>query len=741
MEGLLSPASLTRQVAKLGSGECLGDPLALLDDALSRYRPPEKISTVEWAEKNRTFRLADGDARVPYDRWRTPYNIAPSDALDEPGVELVVMVKPSRSGGTTIGENFIGKMVDIGPMGRVAWYLGSDKAVKEYCEGAIRPLFEDHQRLRSKIGSGKSDNTDTRKRVAGQLIEFLAANDSNFRNREFYFGVMDEPDGWTRFSESPKTQLRGRQKNIGRRRKGLILSHPDKGWRAGVAAAWESTSRGIYIMRCAECEMFAAAHATKHWPDVPEFKLAYVSDRIDRKTGEVLMAAENIGLDERMANAVRTAGMKCPHCARTLSDKQRFAMVDEAGREGWWMHRGQSLDPVEGIQGEAEPHTERGFYVHGLMVKTSPATELAKGLEEALAKYERAGGSRETTKALREFMSKQLGEIFEGKAGLEGVTAAALVKRAKNDDANGLGLFPPEAMFITAAVDVGAGKFDVSFRAWDLEARSWWLDRLTIRQRRWKDGRMRDIRTRDRIEDWEETLIDDVILRTFPVIGNEEWSMPVAAVAIDVGDGNVTWKGREFARRCLQRGIYWGTANNPWSRVRLVQGSPSARAPEVPIKPTTISKDENGKVWKPTVSEYTLGVYKLKELALERLAVDDGGPGQCYFAADIGRNYYEEYFNEPLIDDKFVRQGPNESLDLFGYEEAVRLMLKPDRKDIDWSTLEKRPPWARPVADEESPVPAASGAKARGKAGKPEKRKSLFERFDEAANRNEDGEA
>ena len=716
MEGLLSPAALTREVTRLGSGECYADPVMLLRDALSRYRPPEKISTVDWAEKNRTFRLADSGAVVPYDRWRTPYNIAPSNALDEPGVELVVMVKPSRSGGTTIAENFIAKMIDIGPMGRVAWYLGSDKAVKEYCEGAIRPLFDDHPRLRAKIGKGKSDNTDTRKRVSGHLIEFLAANDSNFRNREFYFGVMDEPDGWTRFAESPKTQLRGRQKNIGRRRKGFILSHPDKGWRAGVAPAWESTSRGIYVMRCAECDLFAAAHATKFWPDVPEFRLHYQRD-------------DKAPVDARIAMAGRTAGMACPHCGSVLDDAQRFAMVDQAGREDWWMHRGQTLDPVEGIQGEPEPHTERGFYVHGLMVKTSPAAELARGLEEALIKYERSGGSREATKALREFMSKQLGEIFEGKTGLEGVTSATLQKRARAEVATEFGMCPTDVLFITAAVDVGAGKFDVSFRGWDLESRSWWLDRLTIRQRLWSDGRLRDIRTREPIEDWEEALIEDVVLRTFPIIGKPGYAMPVAAVAIDVSDGNVTWIGREFAARCYRKGLYWGTPTSFWPRVNLIQGSRNKDAPPLPPKPR--HKDDKGRKFPKGAWEWSLGVHELKELALDRLAVRDGGPGQCYFAPDIDGAYFDEYFNEPLIDGKFVRQGLNESLDLFGYEEAMRLMMKPDRPALKWSDAAKRPPWAKPILLlPEGGDPAASMTEAKPAAESAPK-PSLLNRFDQ----------
>ena len=736
MEALLSPRSLAREVTALGSGKYLNDPFAIVENALGLFRPPDKISTVEWAEKYRKFRTPDGGAMVPYDRWRTPPNIAKMDALDDPTVALVVIVKPSRSGGTTVCENYLGKMIDFGPMGDIGWYLGSDTAVKKYCDRIIKPLFEDHPRLAAKVGSGRSDDNDTSKRISGHLVEWLAANDAGFRNREFVFGVMDEPDGWAKFNESPETQLQGRQKNVGRRRKGAILSHPDKGWKAGVAATWESSSRGIYIMRCAECRMFAAAHATKFWPDVPEFKLHWQQHKTALVGGKtaVVKRREEMALDERVEMAASTAGMSCPHCGSVLDDRQRFAMIDEAGAEGWWMHRGQHLDPVDGIQGEPDPHTKRGFYDHGLMLKVSPAAELARGLEEVLTKYERSGGSRAATKALREFMSKQLGEIFEGKADIEGVSAASLVKRARNESIVEVGMFPAEALFITAAVDVGAGKLDVSFRAWDLESRSWWLDRRAIRQRRREDGELRDIRTRERIDDWD-VLIESVILKTFPIAGRDGWAMPVAAVAIDVSDGNVTWKGREFARRSLLAGHYWGSHVNPWARVRLIQGSPSAKAPEVPVRPREISKDERGQTIKPILQEWTLGAHRLKETALERLAISDGGPGQCYFADGTSKSYFEEFFNEPLIDGKFERVGANESLDLFAYEEAVRLMLKPDRKDINWADPTRRPSWARPIClqPEGGDPDIAAGAKGQASAKQPQ---SILQRFDQLNQRN-----
>jgi phage terminase large subunit GpA-like protein len=113
---------------------------------------------------------------------------------------------------------------------------------------------------------------------------------------------------------------------------------------------------------------------------------------------------------------------------------------------------------------------------------------------------------------------------------------------------------------------------------------------------------------------------------------------------------------------------------------------------------TPIAKDENGREVHPVIRLYTLGVHRLKELELERLAVNDGGPGQWYIADGISRRHLEEFFGERLVAGRFERHGDNETLDLAGYCEAARLMLQPDRKDIVWNDPARRPVWARPVS-------------------------------------------
>lgn len=620
---------------------------------------------------------------------RTPYNVGPMTSLDDPRCHGIVMVKPSRSGGTAVAENYAFKLMKFGPMTHIAWVLNSDEAVTDYVRNVVKPMFDLNTDLQARVGTKRGEDTDGFKRVSSYPVEWLSAKDSTFRNRQPGFMVSDETDGWAKkWASSPRVQIDGRQKLLGNRRKAAIMSHADLGYRAGVAAAFEDTSRAIFVMQCPECAGYAAAYATKYWDDVPEFKLTWTRN-------------EQLPIDERVKLAETSAALTCPHSGCCLSDEQRRAMVDAAltrnddSRDGW-MHRGQLLDQERGVVGEPTTHTWHGFWVHGTMLKTENIAKLARDYEQALIKFERTRDSSE----LKEFLSKQLGEIFEGAATTGGVSARNLKARVADAEYD-RGFVPREVQFITASVDPGRRTFDVLFIGWDLQGRSWMIDRQTLRQRFQDDGQWRDIDLYGRIEDWD-LLWSGVLNRRFPLIGSEDKVLPVAATVLDSSDGNVTWKAREFARRAALGGYAW----SGWQRLKLIKGVAGKR-PMIPEAPSRIDKDEHGKPVEPVLMEYRLGVDALKAQTLERLATPGGEPGSCRFPRDIEGHYLDQFFGETLVDGKWVRSGPNETLDLYGYCEAGRQMLKPDRADIDW--INARPVWATPVslrAEAESAAPA-----------------------------------
>jgi phage terminase large subunit GpA-like protein len=667
----------------------------LARNALELLQPPERISTVECAERYRLLPGAESGAVVRYDRMRTPYNVGPMNSLDDPRCHGIVMVKPSRSGGTAVAENYAFKLMKFGPMTHIAWVLNSDEAVTQYVRTVIKPMFDLNTDLQARVGKARGEDTDAFKKVAGYPLEFRSAKDGTFRNMQPGFMSMDETDAWLKkWAASPRTQVDGRQKLLGNRRKAAILSHPDLGHRSGVAAAFEDTSRGIYVMTCPECGGHAAAYPTKYWDDVPEFKLTWTRN-------------DQLATDARVKLAEETAALICPHNGCVLSDEQRRGMVDAAltrdddSIDGW-MHRGQLLDQERGVVGSPTPHSWHGFWVHGTMLKTENIAKLARDYEQALIKFERTKDAA----GLREFLSKQLGEIFEGAATTGGVSARGLKQRVEVAGYD-RGMVPPQVQFITAAVDVGKTAFDVAFIGWDLGGRSWLIDRVTIRQRVDENGVPRTINTYSRQEDWD-VLWDQVLSRRFPLIAKPDHVLPIAVTTIDDSDGNATWKAREFARRIKRRGYNWSNGYSVFQRLVLIKGKDGKR-PALPEAPRLIDKDQEGHAVEPKLFEYTLGVDKLKEQTMERLAVAKdkdapAPPGFCHFPRELEQHYLDQFFGEALIDGKWVRSGPNETLDLYGYAEAGRQMLQPDREEIDW--INARPMWARAVSLVQESKPA-----------------------------------
>lgn len=698
---------LAEQATLLASHSYCQDPADIARAALLRLMPKESMTTLEYAETKRVFRKPDG-TKTHWSRDLTPYMVPIMDALDNPDIPEVIVPKPGRCGGTVGAENHALKRLENGPAGDIGWYLAGPTEVRSYADRVLAPMFEDHEAIGSQLPrAGSKGNTATFKRVGSQVFELLVMSGSTTTNRQFAFIVLDEPDSYSRnFRSNFLEQARNRQLMLGNDRKIYACAHPDVGWSGGIAAAWALSTQGIFVMKCPECGGHGSPYPTKFWPEVPRFRLVY-----DK-------SPEGTPLNARLAKAEASAGIGCPHCGVVLDEVQRGQMIEE----GSYMHKGQELDIEAGILGEPDKNKTWGFWIHVLMSKQVGLGDLAKALEGAIEHKERTGKSDK----LKQVMIRMFGEAFEGAGDAEGLDARALKKRTKElaeprEEESPLsyrmGEVPDGVLYLTQSIDVGGNKFDLLVRGWDEQRRSWLIDRRTIRQRRHRDGILRDIAPAKVQDDWN-VLIEEID-RVYPLQSDPTKALPVAVTTIDVSDGNVTWDGYEFARR--MDGKRWGT----WRKVRCTKGSTSAKAEPLPAAPTKISKDHEGKPVEPVVTLHILGVHKLKEQVLEDLAISDGSPGQCFFASNTPDKAFEEFFNEPLIEGKWVRNGPNETLDLYGYTEAARLMLQPDRTSIIWSDPAKRPVWAKPVSlapeteseddEDEEHVAAKPAAKAQPK--------------------------
>lgn len=683
-----SRKELARQAELIGTDYFCTRAVDVAANSLDRLKPKARISTFEFSRQHRILRKPDG-TKTNWLPDLTPYLIPIMDALDNPEIPEIVVPKPARCGGTVVAENHALKMFEYGPSGDVMWYLKGPEEVRSYAERISNPMFEDHEVGRRLPRSGSKGNTDTLKRVGAQTFELMQMSSATTTNRQGRFIVFDEPDSYSRdFRSNFIEQGRQRQRMIGSGRKIYACAHPDLGWTGGIAAAWVLSTQGIFIMQCAECGLHGSPYPTKYWEDVPRFRLHYQQ------------SPEGTPITDRLSVAAKAAAMLCPHCGSLLDDEQRHKMVDG----GAYMHKGQSLDIQAGIIGTPDESQTWGFWVHVLMSKQVAMSELARELEGAIEHQQRTGKNDK----LKQILVRTFGEAFESATGALGLDAASLRRRTKDIAAAEekrsyqMGQVPPGVRFITAAVDVGGSKFDVMLTGWDLQRRRYVLDRFTIKQRAGHDGIWRDIRPDKIQEDWH-VLESQVIDRIVPFRDDPDYGLPISLTFID--SSFATSFAYEFCRRMDKK--RW----MDWRKVRPIKGLGTATAPELSPTPTVLSKDDDGKKIEPVVNLHTLGVYKLKLDVLETLAISDGSAGQWFFPSDFPDQSYQEFFNEPLIEGKWTRNGPNESLDLGGYNEAARQLLEPDRKNRDWRPGHE-PVWATPVLinpSQEGGDPAVAG--------------------------------
>lgn len=689
---MLDPrAELEGELELLADEAYCADVRGIARDLVSLALPPEDISTTECAERYRFMRAREGKGKRRWLLSLTPYVGGIQDALDDPRYKFVVVVGPGRAGKSVGGENKLFKNLRQGPQVDTIIYLQADSDVDSYADKEFRDFFELHDEIKRQVGTGPSDNKRELKKVAGRTIQLLPANENNIRQKEASFIIATEVDGYRpKVLDGFKDNIATRLQAAGSQGKAYIESHPDKGWNGPTVSAYQDSTRGLWYWHCPRCEQVSCPHPLAP----PGLHMELVYD-----------LQESLPEDELLDLVEQSAALKCPHCLALLGDDDKPAML----ATGFWVFSGEEVMPDGTVTGERRRSESCGFWIHGAMSPFIKLGEMARKYVAAFRYFKRTRRPRR----LKEVVVKTYGLCYDGAgSGSAAVSEERLSRRAAaatETDGFALGTVPDEVLFLTAAVDVGGSKFDVMICGWDIEGRCWIIDRFTLAQRAVK-GRLQDIRPAERQDDWL-VVRDEVLNRTVPLASNPGMRMPIAAVAVDTGgvgfkdregvQSGVTWKAREFARRMARAGHYWGKPDNPWHKIRLIKGAKSPQAAELPAKGREVSVDEVGRKVKPTVLEWDLGVHKLKTHSVERLAEEEDGPGFVRFANDLPQSLFAEFAGEVLIDGAWERRGPNEGLDLLGYNEAARLMLRPDRAGIRWYDDEdgpaRRPVWARPV--------------------------------------------
>jgi phage terminase large subunit GpA-like protein len=356
--------------------------------------PPPRLRLSEWIEGN--ICLPEGVSALPGAVRLWPYQHAIADAISDPMIERVTLVKPARLGFTTLLTSAIGSYVTNEPAPILA-VLPTESDCRDYMVSDVEPIFEASPTLAgmlsADIDDGFSRNTLMHRRFPGGSLKIVPAKaPRNLRRHTARILIVDEADAMETGAEGNPIRLAERRTLSFPNRKIIIGSTPIFEDVSPVIRAYEASDRRVYEVPCPTCGAFT---------EILWSHIEWEPDRPD------------------------TAAYRCPSCKALVPERYKPSMV--AG--GRW--RGTRRDVI----GHA------GFRINALVSLLANASWGKLAAEFLAAKDDPA--------ELQVFVNTVLAQGW-AEAGAD-IDEISLASRA---EPFGLDKIPAEVLVITAGVDV-----------------------------------------------------------------------------------------------------------------------------------------------------------------------------------------------------------------------------------------------------------------------------------------------
>lgn len=331
--------------------------------------PPPTLTVSQWADHYRILSRESSADPGPWHTDRVPYLREIMDAMSDPRVERVVVMKSAQVGYTEgVVNNTVGFYVDQDPS-PILVVQPTDGEAEKYSKEKLAPMIRDTPRLTGKIAEAKSrasDNTIGSKTFPGGHLGIAGATSPRgLRSRSRRIILFDEVDGFPESagSEGDPVMLGERRAETFWNRKILLGSTPTVKDASRIEKAYADTDQRRYHVPCPHC----GYEQVLVWGG-PE---------------------ETFGI-KWDAGQPETAYYLCAHCAAVIDEAEKVRMV-MAGR---WI----AGNPASSV---------RGYWLNALISLFDGARwgKLAKTFTEVAKDAVR----------LRVFVNTVLAETFEDK--------------------------------------------------------------------------------------------------------------------------------------------------------------------------------------------------------------------------------------------------------------------------------------------------------------------------------------
>jgi len=384
-------------------------------------RPPIRLALSQWADEK--FYLPEGDANAG--KWRSlPYQIGIMDAISDPWIERITVMKSARVGFTKMFCCAVGYFIEHDPCPIMLVQPTLDDA-RLHSKEDIAPMLRDVPVLRGLIAEPKSrdsDNTILNKLFRGGSLSLVGANSARgFRRTSRRVVIFDEVDGYpvSAGTEGDQISLAVRRTEYYWNRKIIAGSTPTIAGVSRIEQLFEEGDQRRYHVPCPQCGTFQVLKFPNlKWPE--------------GKPEQAYFVCEKNG------------------CVIEEADKR--AMV-AAGR---WV--------AEAPDHFTETHRHASFHIWAAYSYSPNATWGQLAAEFVTAKR---GGAL----TLKTFINTALGEVWKDRG--EAPDWERLMRRRES---YAIGSVPMGAVLVTAGVDVQKDRLVVEVVAWGRGKVSWSID-------------------------------------------------------------------------------------------------------------------------------------------------------------------------------------------------------------------------------------------------------------------------
>lgn len=415
--------------------------VTLVGDWAKAATPPPAFSVSEWADAHRVLPETSAARGA---RWRTattPYLRGIMDAVLDPDVRTIAVMKAHQIGCSEALNNIVGycmqhdpaPMLFVHPTAQVAEAYSKERLSDMIrSTPALREIVTDKRVL---AADGRPESTLSLKMFPGGYLALGGANTPNtFARWSVRLAIGDDVDRFPPVvgDEGDPADLLVNRTTSFHDRLAIFVSTPTlKGGR--IDTLYSRSDRRRYVVTCPAC---------RH-DDFITWNGTIAFD--DRDLPEIRAVHFRVAFDDGDPS---TAQIECPACNARLGEPERLAMI-AAGR---WRATAVPTDP--GLV---------GFHVPAML---SPWVTLPELVEKFLSARARGRES------LRVFVNTELAEGWEDRGAR--MNPHPLFAR-REDYGEGIEV-PVSAVCLTAGVDVQIDRFDVLVLGWGANAERWGID-------------------------------------------------------------------------------------------------------------------------------------------------------------------------------------------------------------------------------------------------------------------------